>query len=233
MLKTLSTPSTFNIAHKFIPEDPSISPPHFPAAGCPGPRRPLYSPGMRPEESTEAFLLRAAACAAAQHREQRRKDNDATPYINHPLQVAEMLATVGGVTDPQVLAAALLHDTVEDTPVTFEELQAAFGSEVRAYVLEVTDDKTLPKQERKRLQIENAPGLSHAAAQIKLADKICNVRDLGSRRPAGWSAERVAVYFDWAENVVAALPSCNPALETCFRETVEKSRRDVSEGEEE
>jgi guanosine-3',5'-bis(diphosphate) 3'-pyrophosphohydrolase len=186
---------------------------------------------MRPDETTEAFLLRAAAFAAEQHREQRRKDSDSTPYINHPLQVAETLAKVGAVTDPYLLAAALLHDVVEDTDVTFEQLEAEFGPVVRGYVAEVTDDKNLPKLERKRLQIAEAPTRSEGAAQIKLADKICNVRDLGCRRPAGWPLTRVTEYFAWAERVIDALPRCNPALEARFREAVAQSRSDVSGGD--
>ena len=186
---------------------------------------------MKPDASSAALLLRAAAFAAECHREQRRKDNAATPYINHPLQVAEILATVGGVTDADILAAALLHDTVEDTPATFDDVERLFGPAVRALVAEVTDDKRLPKQERKRLQIAHAPDKSRGAAQIKLADKICNVRDLGARCPAGWPRERVAAYVDWAEKVIAGLPPCNPALETCFRETVAKSRNLLEQGD--
>ena len=186
---------------------------------------------MKPGESTASFLLRAAAFAAERHRTQRRKDEEATPYVNHPLQVAELLAVVGEVADPEVLAAALLHDTVEDTDTSFDEIEEAFGPAVRAYVAEVTDDKSLPKLERKRLQIEHASARSREAAQIKLADKICNVRDLGARRPAGWPPERVTGYFDWAEQVIQGLPPANPALETCFEQTLAASRRAVLQGE--
>src|SRR4051812_40871601 len=109
------------------------------------------------------LLLRALSFAASRHRDQRRKDKDASPYINHPIEVARAIANDGGVTDPTVLAAALLHDTIEDTQTTRDELVREFGEEIAAIVSEVTDDKSLPKADRKRLQIEHAAGLSHPA----------------------------------------------------------------------
>ena len=124
---------------------------------------------------TLAVVLRAAAFAAEKHKNQRRKDAEASPYINHPIALANVLATEGGVVDPDVLCAALLHDTIEDTETTAEELRRAFGESVTAIVLEVTDDKSLPKAERKRLQIEHAKHASPQAKLVKLADKICNM----------------------------------------------------------
>src|SRR2546421_10249231 len=120
-------------------------------------------------------ILRAAAFAAERHRNQRRKDEEASPYINHPLALACLLAYEGQECDPTVLMAALLHETVEDTGTTFEELDQVFGREVGTIVREVTDDKSLPKAERKRLQIEHAASASGAAKLVKLADKICNL----------------------------------------------------------
>ena len=131
------------------------------------------------------LLLRAAVFAAERHRAQKRKDAQASPYINHPLQVAELLASVGGVDDARVLAAAVLHDTLEDTQTTPAELEERFGSEVRVMVEEVSDDKSLPKLERKRLQIDHASGLSAGAKLIKLGDKISNVKDVVENPPAG------------------------------------------------
>ena len=124
---------------------------------------------MNPNDVPVRTLLEAAAFAAECHRTQRRKDNEATPYINHPLQVARVLACEGGVTEPAVLVAALLHDTVEDTDATPQDIEQRFGPDVRAYVEEVTDDKSLPKAERKRLQVKDAPSKSPGAAQIKIA----------------------------------------------------------------
>lgn len=161
-------------------------------------------------------ILNAAAFAARKHSTQRRKDRAASPYINHPLALAATLANEGGVTDPDVIAAALLHDTVEDTDTTPAEIEAAFGARVAAIVAEVTDDKALPKAERKRLQVVKAPGKSTEAKLVKLADKICNLRDIASDPPASWSAERKRAYFAWASEVVAGLRGINPALEAAF-----------------
>ncbi|XP_055571828.1 guanosine-3',5'-bis(diphosphate) 3'-pyrophosphohydrolase MESH1 [Falco biarmicus] len=135
--------------------------------------------------SEAARLLAAADFAARKHKAQRRKDPEGTPYINHPIGVARILAHEAGVTDLVVLQAALLHDTVEDTDTTFSEIEEQFGEEVRRVVEEVTDDKTLPKMERKRLQVEHAPGSSPQAKLVKLADKLYNLRDLNRCTPEG------------------------------------------------
>jgi GTP diphosphokinase / guanosine-3',5'-bis(diphosphate) 3'-diphosphatase len=163
-----------------------------------------------------ALLLRALAFAAHKHRDQRRKDPDASPYINHPIALANVLVNEGGVTDVEVLCAALLHDTIEDTKTTLEELSAAFGARVAAIVAEVTDDATLLKAERKRLQVEHAPMLSPGAKLVKLADKICNVRDVAERAPPSWDLARRREYFDWAKRVVDALRGTHGALEAAF-----------------
>lgn len=154
----------------------------------------------------------ALCFAAEKHRLQRRKDGQ-TPYINHPLQVLDILARIGGVDDEELLLAALLHDVLEDTETSAEELQAAFGVEVCALVQEVSDDKTLPKAQRKALQITHAPHLSTRAKQLKLADKICNLRDLLSHPPQDWTLERKLDYFNWTRQVSAGLRGVNPALE--------------------
>ena len=159
--------------------------------------------GANPEAGPLAMVIKAAVFAAQRHCHQRRKGVDAAPYINHPLEVADILASLGGVQELPVLLAALLHDTVEDTATTLEELEAEFGRDVRLLVAEVTDDKRLPKAERKRLQVEHAPSMSQGARQIKIADKISNLRDLISNPPADWSAQRRREYVDWASQVVA------------------------------
>src|SRR5262245_37053380 len=138
--------------------------------------------------SDTARLLQALHFSADKHRNQRRKDRGASPYINHPIEVATVLATVAGVTDLTTLIAAVLHDTIEDTATTGDELEAAFGREVRLLVEEMTDDKRLTKHERKRLQIVHAARASHRAKLIKIADKICNVRDVTHAPPDGWDA---------------------------------------------
>lgn len=171
---------------------------------------------MTESDAALPLIVRALAFAAAKHRHQRRKDVEASPYINHPIELADVLVNEGGVHDPLVLCAAILHDTIEDTETTIDEIAAAFGPEVAGVVAEVTDDKSLVKTERKRLQVEHAPHASPAAKLVKLADKICNLRDMLAAPPAGWSAERKRDYFDWAAAVVGGLRGCHPQLEAEF-----------------
>jgi guanosine-3',5'-bis(diphosphate) 3'-pyrophosphohydrolase len=166
--------------------------------------------------SDVALVLKAAAFAADKHRHQRRKDADASPYINHPLALADLLANVGGVTDPVVLCAAILHDTIEDTETDYAELVAAFGVEIADVVAEVTDDKNLKPAERKRLQVVKAASKSERAKLVKLADKTCNLRDLASTPPVDWPLDRRREYFDWAAQVVAGLRGVSPRLEQTF-----------------
>lgn len=165
-----------------------------------------------------SLLLQAVSFAAEKHRNQRRKDRDASPYINHPIALASLLNTVGGVSDVVVLQAALLHDTVEDTDTSYEELVRHFGRRVADIVMEMTDDKHLEKERRKALQVERAPGASVEATLVKLADKTCNLRDVLSAPPDRWSLERRLEYFDWARRVVDGLPRVNEALLAAFNE---------------
>lgn len=165
-----------------------------------------------------AVLIKTVAFAADKHRNQRRKDADASPYINHPIALANVLVNEGGVQDVTVLCAAVLHDTIEDTETTADELRALFGDQVASVVLEVTDDKSLEKSVRKQKQIEHAPHISPQAQLVKLADKISNLRDILASPPADWSVERKQAYFDWAANVVAGLRGVHPALEAVFDE---------------
>lgn len=163
-------------------------------------------------------IIRAAAFAAHKHRDQRRKDDAASPYINHPLALARTLAVEGGITDVATLCAALLHDTIEDTKTTADELVAEFGDEVAGIVMEVTDDKKLLKPDRKRMQVEHAAHISDKAKLVKLADKISNLRDVANNPPAGWSDDRRREYFDWAKSVIDRLRGVHPGLEAVFDE---------------
>lgn len=175
--------------------------------------------GMRESPGIDDPLgsaLSALAFAADKHRNQRRQDAQSSPYINHPIALTQLLACEAMERDGAVLAAAALHDTVEDTDTTFEELESAFGSKVANIVREVTDDKTLDKAQRKLLQIEHAAQASESAKAVKLADKICNLRDLNKSPPAGWSLERRREYFDWAKRVVEAMRGSYPFLERLF-----------------
>ena len=162
------------------------------------------------------LLLDALAFAAAKHRNQRRKDVDASPYINHPIALARVLSVEAGIHDETVIAAALLHDTIEDTETTYDELLARFGPAVASIVAEVTDDQNLAKAERKALQVAHAPHMSQGAKWVKLADKTCNLRDVASAPPAGWPLRRRQAYFDWAKAVIDGVRGTHPQLEALF-----------------
>jgi guanosine-3',5'-bis(diphosphate) 3'-pyrophosphohydrolase len=180
---------------------------------------------MTKKFQSELELLRAVNFAADKHRHQRRKDHESSPYVNHPIAVAETLARVGNISDLALLQAALLHDTIEDTETTSEELEKLFGAEVRDLVLEVTDDKTQPKQTRKQNQIEHAIHLSVRAKQIKMADKICNVNDIVYAPPANWSVDRKLDYLSWSEAVVNGCRGVNADLERRFDEVLAVARK--------
>ncbi len=162
------------------------------------------------------LLFDALAFAAHKHRAQRRKDIEASPYINHPIALADVLANEGAVEDPIVLCAAVLHDTIEDTETTYAELRERFGREIADVVMEVTDDKTLLKAERKERQVVHAPDLSQRAKLVKLADKISNLRDIASNPPASWLLSRKQEYYEWAKRVIDGLRGAHPGLERLF-----------------
>jgi GTP diphosphokinase / guanosine-3',5'-bis(diphosphate) 3'-diphosphatase len=163
------------------------------------------------------LILRAVAFAAHKHRDQRRKNQEASPYINHPIELATVLWEEG-VRDPVVIAAALLHDTLEDTETTWQELRGEFDEEIADIVAEVTDTKWIKKEARKRLQVARAKHSSSAAKLVKLADKICNLRDVAAHPPAGWALERRRQYFEWAREVVDRVRGTHAGLEQKFDE---------------
>lgn len=158
-------------------------------------------------------ILRAASFAAQKHGHQVRKNKFALPYITHPLRVAETLSVEGKVLDEVTLTAALLHDVVEDANVSIDEIASTFGYDVADVVKQVTDDKTLPKDERKRLQVKNASHKSERAKLVKLGDKLDNCRDLQQNPPIGWTRERIQGYFVWSRAVIAGLRGTNAVLE--------------------
>lgn len=162
------------------------------------------------------LLLKALAFAAHKHRDQRRKDLAASPYINHPIVLADILCNEGHITDVEVICGALLHDTVEDTETTEAELQSVFGLAIASIVMEVTDDQSLSGPERKRKQVEHAAHASEKAKLVKLADKIANLRDIVSNPPVNWPLERRQRYFDWAKEVVDKVRGIHPGLEAVF-----------------
>lgn len=170
-------------------------------------------------------LLKAVAFAAEKHKNQRRKDVTAYPYINHLIAAASVLAEEGNVTDEDLLLAAILHDSVEDTETSFAEIEKHFGKTVADIVREVTDDKTLPKTERKRLQEERSPHSSSRAKQLKIADKICNIRDIVHNPPANWPIERKREYLLWTIRVVEGCKGINVLLDHAFDATVKAAAR--------
>ncbi|CAF0754268.1 unnamed protein product [Adineta ricciae] len=163
-------------------------------------------------------FMHALQFAAFKHRFQKRKDPDSTPYINHPIGVAHILSNEAGVHDFDLLAVALLHDTIEDTETTFDELQKEFGSRIAGLVMELTDNKDLDKAERKRLQIENAKKLSADAIVVRLADKIYNLRDLNRVTPVGWSEERVNEYFEWSAQIARQITGYNAQMDEILKD---------------
>ena len=182
-----------------------------------------------PKGKELAQLLSALSFAATKHRDQRRKDHRASPYINHPIALAEVLARFG-VTDVVTLIAAVLHDTIEDTETTPDEIERHFGPEVRAVVEEVTDDKKLPKEVRKQLQVDHAPTLSARAKLVKLADKICNVTDVTHAPPRDWDVQRRSAYLAWTEAVVSGVRGVSRDLESYYDDVLREGRRAIEAG---
>jgi guanosine-3',5'-bis(diphosphate) 3'-pyrophosphohydrolase len=175
------------------------------------------------------LVTRAADFAARRHVEQRRKGAAREPYINHLVEVADLLAEATGGEDAALIAAGFLHDTLEDTPTEYEELQTVFGHDVAALVAEVTDDKSLPKTERKRLQIVTAAKKTERARLLKIADKISNVRALAVSPPADWERDRVSEYIDWAQQVVNHCRGINAFLDSVFDAAVVDARTAIAE----
>jgi GTP diphosphokinase / guanosine-3',5'-bis(diphosphate) 3'-diphosphatase len=176
------------------------------------------------DEST-GLILKALRFSAEKHKDQRRKGANATPYINHPIEVTEILWRLGEVRDTTLLLAAILHDTLEDTDATPDEIKSEFGEEVLALVLEVTDDKSLPKQKRKQLQVENAAHKTRNAKLLKLADKISNVQEIVTSPPKAWSLERKQEYLLWSEKVVVGLRGVNEKLERHYDNLLREGKR--------
>ena len=186
---------------------------------------------MDPTETLPAAILRAAGFAARVHATHRRKGAAAEPYVNHVLEVAEILAAAGA--PPAAIIAGLLHDTVEDSdadpvPTTLADLETVFGAEVAGIVAEVSDDKSLPKEVRKGLQVRHAARASGPAKQVKLADKIANLRTILASPPTGWDHGRRLEYVGWAGRVAAGAKGVNPMLDALFDETYRKAVADLA-----
>lgn len=186
---------------------------------------------MTSQDDTAPAILRAALFAARVHATHRRKGAAAEPYVNHVLEVAEILAANGAPVEAVI--AGLLHDTVEDSdkdpdPITHDRLVVEFGEAIAAIVAEATDDKSLPKEIRKGLQIRHAPARSAAAKQLKLADKISNLRAISATPPANWDHARRVEYVGWAGRVAAGLKGVNPALDALFEDAYARAVRQLA-----
>ncbi|HEX7927645.1 MAG TPA: HD domain-containing protein [bacterium] len=179
-------------------------------------------PGLDKDQA--ARLLHAIRFAAEQHRDDRRKGAISAPYINHPITVAEQLAAVGLGDDTDLLISAVLHDVVEDTGATGEQLERMFGPEVAAVVLEVSDDKSLEKNERKRLVVETIGQKSRTARLVKLSDLIANVYDV-IHHPPPWTRERKLTYLTWADSCAKAMRGTHPELERKLVDLIEDGRQ--------
>ena len=176
-------------------------------------------------------LLEAAHFAAQKHSKQRRKNLDASPYVNHLIEVAMHLSRVGCIDDEDILIAALLHDTIEDTQTTKEEIVAEFGEKVANLVLECTDDRGLEKMERKRMQIVSASEKSQGAKMITISDETCNLRSILADPPRDWSLDRQKEYFMWAEQVVSGLLGVNKALDDCVQSVLQEGLQKLAKAE--
>lgn len=170
-----------------------------------------------------ALVIKAADLAARRHRAQRRKDPQQTPFINHPLGVAFILTNEAKVSDPATIVAAILHDTVEETKTTLDEIKQLFGEEVYNIVKECTPDKSLSRNERKKKHIENASKLSHKAKLVELSDKLYNMRDIERALPIGWNGHYKKEYFEWARDLVAKLKGTNEVLETALDDIINRN----------
>lgn len=178
--------------------------------------------------SNNSIVLKALAFAAEKHRFQFRKGEEQTPFINHPIKVANLLSEVGKIDDPATICGAILHDTIEDTVTSCDELEVLFGKEICGLVSEVSDDRYMKPSESKIHQVDYAALLSEKAKLIRLADKIANVYDIAHFPPAHWTKERRKQYLNWSKSVVDNIRGINPELEQKFDDVFQEARKILS-----
>jgi guanosine-3',5'-bis(diphosphate) 3'-pyrophosphohydrolase len=162
------------------------------------------------------LVIRAAYFAGEKHRLQRRSDVEQTPYINHPLELAHILTEEGGINCLDTICASLLHDTLEDTDTSSDELKKHFGDVIASIVMEVSNDMTLSSQQRRVYELEKVVSLSHKAKLVKIADKLANIRDVSTMPPMGWTREKKQDYFDFALEIINQIGSVSPRLHQIF-----------------
>ena len=172
-------------------------------------------------------ILDAAVFAAEKHQGDVRKNKQRSPYITHPLLVAEAILRIGEIQNVTILTAAILHDTIEDTETTTDDIRERFGEEVLSIILEVTDDKSLSKMVRKRLQVAHAPELSYEARIVKLADKLINCRDILNDPPEYWTQIRRQDYIQWGADVLYRIRGTNPQLEAAFDRVIARAEEEL------
>ncbi|MFM7021781.1 MAG: HD domain-containing protein [Flavobacteriales bacterium] len=179
--------------------------------------------------SDHNLIFRALNFAALKHASHKRKGSDALPYINHPIKVTSIIAQFVPEASSELIAAAVLHDVVEDSDATINDIKNMFGATIASIVNEVTDDKTLSKAECRKKQIENAPHLSYNAKLIRICDKIANVRDIcGEDIPDDWDYKTKIDYLNWAEEVVKAMGKFHDELEFTFKDEVRWGRLKIN-----
>jgi guanosine-3',5'-bis(diphosphate) 3'-pyrophosphohydrolase len=171
------------------------------------------------------LVSEAAELAARRHNGQLRKGRGEEPYINHLAEVANMLSAVTNGEDTELVAAGWLHDTIEDSETTHDELAQRFGLRVAGLVVECTDDMSLPKSERRQRQITDAPKKSASAKLIKIADKVSNIRARIFANPSKAQLEELADYLAWAQQVVGGCRGGNAMLDALFDEAVGNARQ--------
>jgi guanosine-3',5'-bis(diphosphate) 3'-pyrophosphohydrolase len=176
----------------------------------------------KPEPVSLQKVFEALEFAAYKHRRQKRKGAIGIPYINHPIEVAGMLVRSMNEPSKELIIAALLHDTMEDTDVSNEEIEEKFGKQISDIVSEVTDNMSLPSEKRRKIQIEKAHSLSYEARCIKITDKTCNIHDMLYTKVM-WSRKRKINYIIWAKNIVEQIQGTHNDLESAFNNMLKES----------
>ncbi|EFO18322.1 hypothetical protein LOAG_10172 [Loa loa] len=169
-----------------------------------------------------SLIIEAVDLAARRHRQQRRKDAAQTPYVNHPIGVAYILTSEGQITDTTTIIAAILHDIVEHTKTTDEEIRKMFGDEIADIVKECTMVRSMKREARMKSELEKASKLSHKAKLVQLADKLNNIRDIERGTPLGWTKQHVTEYIIFAKDLLSKIRGIHGPLESALDDIINK-----------